>query len=142
MADRNGSWPRYRSRRLDTVLNIVRLLAGPELDDAKVCETVEVEGIFLDDGFDLLPIPAHSQDDPTLSRYLSARDEEIAGGGGPPTCARASAAASKPIRPTVNSRGFLVERDTCFSSQTVRWTPSAQWTLTFCASHCSHMCQK
>src|SRR5438132_12684356 len=80
MADRNGSWPRYRSRRLDTVLNIVRLLAGPELDDAKVCETVEVEGIFLDDGFDLLPIPAHSQDDPTLSWYLSARDEEIAGG--------------------------------------------------------------
>src|SRR6266478_1364537 len=79
MAGRNGSWPRYRSRRLDTVLNIVRLLAGPELDDAKVCETVEVEGIFLDDGFDLLTILAHSQDDPALSRYLSARDEEIAG---------------------------------------------------------------
>jgi hypothetical protein len=33
-----------------------------------------------DDGFDLLPSLAHSQDDPTLSRYLSARNEKIAGG--------------------------------------------------------------
>jgi hypothetical protein len=72
--------PGYVLRHLDPFLNVVRPLAGSELDDAKVSETVLVKRIFLDDGFDILPTLAHGQDDPAISRYLSTRDEEIAGG--------------------------------------------------------------
>src|SRR5581483_8533377 len=68
-----------RSRRLDSLLNVVRLLAGPELDDPKVCEPVPMEGVFGHDRFDLLPRLGHRQNDPAFSRYLPTRDEELAG---------------------------------------------------------------
>jgi len=40
---------------VDPLLNIVRALAGAELDDAEVGEAVRVKRIFLDDRLDLLP---------------------------------------------------------------------------------------
>jgi hypothetical protein len=64
---------------LDPCLNVVRALAGAELDDPKVREPVFEKRIFLDDGFDLPSILADGQDDPAISRYLSTRDQEIAG---------------------------------------------------------------
>src|SRR5262245_13751586 len=69
-----------RSGRLDPLLDVVRALARPELDDAKVSKTVLVKRIFLDDGFDFSPALAHGEDDPAHPRYLSTRDEEIPGG--------------------------------------------------------------
>ncbi len=33
--------------------------------------------VFLDDGLDVLPILAHGQDDPSVPREFSARDEEV-----------------------------------------------------------------
>jgi hypothetical protein len=60
-------------------LNVVGPLAGSEFDDAKVGKTVPMKWIFLDDGFDVLPTLADGQDDPTISRYLSTRDQEVAG---------------------------------------------------------------
>src|SRR6185369_808551 len=68
-----------RSRGLYAILYVVRLLAGPELDDAEVREAVLVEGVFLNDGFDLLPGFADCQDDASVAGYLSAGDEKIAG---------------------------------------------------------------
>jgi hypothetical protein len=60
-------------------LNVVGSLTGPELDDAKVSETVFVKRIFPDDGFDFPSTLAHGQDDPAVSRDFSTRDEEVAG---------------------------------------------------------------
>jgi len=60
-------------------LNVVRSLAGSELDDAKVSETVLVERILLDDTFDFSSTLPDGQDDPAISGYFTARDEEIAG---------------------------------------------------------------
>jgi hypothetical protein len=68
-----------RSVLLDPFLNVVRALAGSELDDPKVGEAVLAKRIFLDDGFDLPSADADGQDDPAISRYLSTRDEKIAG---------------------------------------------------------------
>jgi hypothetical protein len=65
---------------LDPLLNVERSLAGAELDDPKVRKPVLEKWIFLDDGFDLQSILANGQDDPAISRYLSTRDQEIAGG--------------------------------------------------------------
>ena len=64
---------------LDPLLNVVRALAGSELDDPEVGEAVLVKRIFLDDGLDLPSTGADGQDDPAVSRYLSTRDQEIAG---------------------------------------------------------------
>jgi hypothetical protein len=64
---------------LDPFLNIVRALAGSELDDPKVGEIVLVKRIFLDDGLDLPSTLADSQDDPAISRYLSTRDQKVTG---------------------------------------------------------------
>src|SRR5947208_3811336 len=71
--------PACAYRRLDALLNILGLLAGPELDDAEISQPVLAEGIFPDYGFDLLQVLAHRQDDPAFPRYLSPRDEEVAG---------------------------------------------------------------
>jgi hypothetical protein len=73
-SDRNKSVP------LDPFLNVIRALAGTELDDPKIGETMLVKRIFLDDDFDLPPARADGQYDPAISRYLSTRDQEIAGG--------------------------------------------------------------
>jgi hypothetical protein len=61
------------------LLNVVGTLARSELNDAKIGEIVLVERVFLDDGFDLPSTFADSQDDPAISRYLSTRDQEVAG---------------------------------------------------------------
>src|SRR5437868_7564453 len=71
--------PACASRRRDALLNILGLLAGPELDDAEMSQPVLAEGIFPDYGLDLLQVLAHRQDDPAFPRYLSPRDEEVAG---------------------------------------------------------------
>ena len=63
----------------DSFREIVCTLARSELNDAKIREAVRVKRVFLDDGLDLLPILAHGQDDPSVPRDLSARDEEISG---------------------------------------------------------------
>jgi len=62
---------------LDPLLNVVRSLAGAELDDPKVREPVFEKWIFLDDGFDLPSILADGQDDPAIARDLSTRDQKI-----------------------------------------------------------------
>ncbi len=54
-------------------------LARSELNDAKIREAMRVKRVFLDDGLDLLPILAHGQDDPSVPRDFSARDEEMSG---------------------------------------------------------------
>src|SRR5688500_17567472 len=64
---------------VDSFLNVVRPLAGSELDDPKVRKAVRVKRVFYDDGFDLPSIFADRHDDSAISRYLSARDQEIAG---------------------------------------------------------------
>ena len=64
---------------VDSFLNVVGPLAGSELDDPKVCKAVRVKRIFYDDGFDLPSIFADRHDDSAISRYLSARDQKIAG---------------------------------------------------------------
>jgi hypothetical protein len=64
---------------LEPFLNVVRALTGSELDNPSVCETVHAKRIFRDDGFYLASTFADRQDDPAVSRYLSTRDEEIAG---------------------------------------------------------------
>jgi hypothetical protein len=63
----------------DPFLNVVRALAGTELDDPEVSEVVLVKRIFPDDGFDLLSTIANGHDDPAISRDLSTRDQEIPG---------------------------------------------------------------
>jgi hypothetical protein len=63
----------------DPFLNVVRALAGSELDDPKVGEAVLVKRIFLDEGFDLPSAGADGQDDPAVSRDLPTRDQKIAG---------------------------------------------------------------
>src|SRR5262245_13711034 len=67
-------------RCLDPLLDVVRPLAGTELDDAKVGKSMRAERVLLDDRFDLLPTVAHRQDDPAIARDLSPRDQEVAGG--------------------------------------------------------------
>ena len=62
---------------IDPLLDIVRTLAGSELDNAKIGEAVLVEGIFVDDRFDLRPTVANRQDDPAVSRYFPAGDQKI-----------------------------------------------------------------
>jgi PadR family transcriptional regulator PadR len=64
---------------LDSFLNILRSLARAKLDDAKVGEAALDEGIFADDRFDLLQTLADRDDDSTVSRNLSTRDQEVAG---------------------------------------------------------------
>jgi hypothetical protein len=54
-------------------------LAGSELDDPNVCEAVLAKRIFLDDRFDLSTTLSDGQDDSALARYLSPRDQEMAG---------------------------------------------------------------
>src|SRR5688572_7018349 len=63
---------------VDPLLNVVRALAGAELDNAKIGETVDVEGILADDFFDLPSILPHRQNDSARPRNLPARDEEVA----------------------------------------------------------------
>lgn len=55
----------------DPLRDVVRPLAGAELDDAEARETVLVKRVFADDGFDLLPALADRQDDParTVARF-------------------------------------------------------------------------
>ena len=67
------------SVRLNPFLNVVRALACSELDNPKVRETLLAKRIFFDDGFDVPSILADGQDDPAISRYLSTRDQEVAG---------------------------------------------------------------
>jgi len=55
-------------------------LAGPEFDDPEIGETMDVERIFLDNRFDLLPTIADGQDNSPISRDFSTGDQEIAGG--------------------------------------------------------------
>jgi hypothetical protein len=74
------SQPAVRSTALDPLRNVVRPLACPELDDAKVGEPVLVKRVFSNDGFDLLPALADRQDDPAVSRYFPGGNEKIAGG--------------------------------------------------------------
>jgi hypothetical protein len=74
-----GPFSHNKSVPLDPFLNVIRALAGAELDDPKIGETMLVKWIFLDDDFDLPPARADSQYDPAISRYLSTRDQEIAG---------------------------------------------------------------
>src|SRR5690606_28864680 len=64
----------------DPLRDVVRPLAGAELDDAEVREAVLVEGILADDPLDLLPALADRQDDAAVARNLAARHEKIAGG--------------------------------------------------------------
>ena len=64
---------------LDPFLNVVRALAGTELDDPKVGETVRVKRILLDDGFDCSPVLANGHDNPAVAGDLPARYQEIAG---------------------------------------------------------------
>ena len=66
--------------RVDPLLNVVGALARSELDDAKVGEPAGNERIVLNDRLDLLPALADREDDPAISRDLSARHEKIAGG--------------------------------------------------------------
>ena len=68
--------------RVDPLLNVVGALARSELDDAKVGEPAGNERIVLNDRLDLLPALADREDDPAISRDLSARHEKIAGGIG------------------------------------------------------------
>src|SRR5450631_3087159 len=63
----------------DSFREIVCTLARSELNDAKIREAVRVKRVFLHDGLDLLPILAHGQDDPSVPRDFSARDEEMSG---------------------------------------------------------------
>jgi hypothetical protein len=63
----------------DPLLDIVSALAGAELDDPEVGETMRMERIFLDNRFDVLTTLADRQDNPAISRDLSTRDQEIAG---------------------------------------------------------------
>ena len=78
-------WPGWHGAssapwHLDPFLNIVSSLAGSELDDPEVRQIVHAKRIFLDDGFDLPSTFAEDgQDDPAISRYLPARDQEMAG---------------------------------------------------------------
>src|SRR4051812_38275655 len=65
---------------LDPLLDVVRALAGTELDNPKVGEAVLVKRIFFDDGFDEPSIPADGDDNAAVSWDLSARHQEIAGG--------------------------------------------------------------
>src|SRR5688500_17557384 len=71
---------RSSSVLVDPPLNVVRALAGSELDDAIVGEALLDKGIYRDDSFDVLSAPADGQDDAAVSRYLSPRDEDVAGG--------------------------------------------------------------
>jgi hypothetical protein len=88
-----GRWMRRRSEAVrltqrsarlhgstDQLLNVVRALTCSKLDNAKIGETELVKRVFLDDGLDLFPALAHSEDDASIPRYLSSRDQEIARG--------------------------------------------------------------
>src|SRR5207249_4552673 len=65
---------------VDSFLNVVRALARTELDDPKIGEPVFEKRIFFDESFDEPSILADGQDDAAISRYLSTRDQEVAGG--------------------------------------------------------------
>ena len=67
------------TKALDPFLNVVRTLAGSELNDAKIGETELEERILLDDGLDVGSTLSHRQDDPAISRYLSTREQEVSG---------------------------------------------------------------
>src|SRR5207302_2440567 len=64
--------PACASRRLEALLNILGLLAGPELDDAEMSQPVLAEGIFPDYGLDLLQVLAHRQEDRKSTRLNSS----------------------------------------------------------------------
>ena len=63
---------------VDSSVDVVGFLAGPELDDAELSETVDVEGIFGDDGFDLLAVVGDGKNDPAISGNLPAGDQKVA----------------------------------------------------------------
>src|SRR5262245_19347002 len=65
---------------VDSLLDVVRALAGAKFDDAGVGQAARAKWILLDDGLDLLTILANRQDDAAFARDLSARDEKMAGG--------------------------------------------------------------
>jgi hypothetical protein len=64
-------------RPLDPFLNIVRALAGSELDNPKVGEAVCVKRIFFNDAFDDSSIPADRDDDSAITWDLSTGHDEI-----------------------------------------------------------------
>jgi hypothetical protein len=64
---------------MDPCLDVVCALARSKLNDAKVGEPALVERVLTDDAFDVLSALAHCHDDSTISWYLSARDQKIAG---------------------------------------------------------------
>src|SRR5439155_13896582 len=61
----------------DPLLNVVRALAGSELDEPEIGEAVLVKRVFLDDGLDLPSTGADGQDDAAVSRELSTLDQEV-----------------------------------------------------------------
>jgi tetratricopeptide (TPR) repeat protein len=65
--------------RRDPLLDVLRALAGAELDDPGVGEAELAERIVVDDRLDVLPALADGQDDPAIPGDLSTRDEERAG---------------------------------------------------------------
>src|SRR5688500_14982484 len=63
---------------LDSCLDVVRALAGSELDDSIVGEAALDEWIFFHNCLDLAPTVADGQDDAAVSRNFTARHEKIA----------------------------------------------------------------
>src|SRR5262245_11954683 len=62
---------------VDTPLDVGGFLAGAELDDAELGETAGVEGIFGDDGLNLVAAVADREDDPAVARDFPARHQEV-----------------------------------------------------------------
>jgi hypothetical protein len=69
----------FAGLRFDSSWNVVRALTGPEFDDAKLGEAFLAERILPDDLFDVLPALADREDDPAIPRYLSTRNQKMAG---------------------------------------------------------------
>ena len=57
---------------LDSLLNVVRALTGSELDDPNIGETVDVERIFRDDGFNLPSTGGDCEDDSAIPLSMNA----------------------------------------------------------------------
>jgi hypothetical protein len=64
---------------VDPVLDILSLLARPELDNAEVGQPPGAERVLPDDR-DLLPALADCEDHSAVTRDLSSRHQEVAGG--------------------------------------------------------------
>src|SRR4051812_45589642 len=72
----------YRDARslLHARWDVVGPLAGAKLGDADVGEAACVERVLVDNGLNLLFVPADSEDDAAITRNLPARHQEVAGG--------------------------------------------------------------